>query len=58
MVAGIGLAFGAGPGLYASALIVVAIILWSLWNAWVLVMGVADEEIAAESVQPRPPGSG
>lgn len=27
-------------------MIVVAIVVWSLWNAWVLVMGVADEEIA------------
>ena len=34
-----------GPGLYVLAAIVVAIILWSLWNAWVLVIGVADEEI-------------
>jgi modulator of FtsH protease len=52
IVAGIGLAFSAGPGLYAVAVIVVAIVLWSLWNAWELVMGVADEEIETESAQP------
>lgn len=45
---GLGLMFGTGPGLYVTAVIVVAIVLWSLWNAWVLVVGVADEEIAAE----------
>ena len=49
VAAGIGLAVQAGPGLYAVGAIVVAIILWSLWNAWTLVMGVADEEIEAES---------
>lgn len=47
--AGLGLAFRVGPGLYLVALIVVAVMLWSLWNAWVLVMGVADEEIEAET---------
>lgn len=52
VAAGAGLPFGIGPGLYIIALIVVAIVLWSLWNAWVLVMGVADEEIEAET-KPR-----
>lgn len=41
-----GQVFRLGPGLYVLAAIVVAIVVWSLWNAWVLVMGVADEEIA------------
>ena len=52
VAAGAGLPFGVGPGLYVIALIVVAIVLWSLWNAWALVMGVADEEIEAESKAP------
>jgi len=27
-------------------LILVAVLLWNLWDAWVRLMGVADEEIA------------
>ena len=49
LASGFGLARGFGPGLYVLALVVVTIVLWSLWNAWVLVMGVADEEIAKGS---------
>lgn len=49
MISGLGILAGIGPGLYVTAVIVVAIVLWSLWNAWVLVIGVADEEIEAES---------
>lgn len=48
-VTSVGMAVGVGPGLYVTALIVVAIMLWGLWNAWVLVVGVADEEIEAET---------
>ena len=53
LVTGLGIAFEIGPGLYVIALIVVAIVMWSLWNAWVLVIGVADEEIDAEKRAPR-----
>lgn len=40
--------FRIGPGLYVAATIAVAIMVWSLWNAWVLMVGVADEEIEAD----------
>jgi hypothetical protein len=46
---GLSVGFHAGPGLFVIAAILVAIVLWNLWNAWVLLMGVADEEIAAET---------
>lgn len=46
---GLGVAFRAGPGLYLMALISIVIVLWNLWDAWVLLMGVADEEIQAEA---------
>ena len=48
-VSSAGMSIAVGPGLYLSAVIVVAIVLWSLWNAWLLVIGVADEEIEAET---------
>jgi modulator of FtsH protease len=32
-----------GPGLYVTAFICVAIVVWNLRNAWALLMGVADE---------------
>jgi modulator of FtsH protease len=46
---GLSVIFMSGPGLFVTAFIIVAIVLWNLWNAWVLLMGVADEEIAAEA---------
>jgi hypothetical protein len=46
---GLSIAFRAGPGLFIVAFSVIAIVLWNLWDAWVLLMGVADEEIAAET---------
>jgi hypothetical protein len=49
VVGGLGLVFQAGPGLYAVAFISIVIVVWNLWNAWVLLMGVADEEIAVEA---------
>ena len=52
LVNGLAMSFRVGPGLYILALIVVAIIFWSLWNAWELVIGVADEEIEADSKAP------
>jgi modulator of FtsH protease len=48
-IGGAGIVFQVGPGLYAVAFIAVAIIVWNLWNSWVLLMGVADEEIAQEA---------
>ena len=49
VVGGLGLVFKAGPGLYATAFISIVIVVWNLWNAWVLLMGVADEEIEVEA---------
>lgn len=51
LAGGLGLIFNAGPGLYAIAFIAITIMVWNLWNAWVLLMGVADEEIAQEARQ-------
>jgi len=48
VVAGLSISFRAGPGLYIVAFILVVVLLWSLRDAWVLLMGVADEELAAE----------
>ena len=45
---GLSISFRAGPGLYIFAFILVVVPLWSLWDAWVLLMGVADEEMASE----------
>jgi hypothetical protein len=49
VVGGAGLILRTGPGLYAVAFISVVIVLWNLWDAWVLLMGVADEEIEMEA---------
>lgn len=43
LVGGINVYTRSGPGLYVIALIVAAIIVWNLRNAWFLLMGVADE---------------
>jgi hypothetical protein len=43
------LVFQARPGLYAVAIISLVIVAWNLWDAWVLLMGVADEEIELEA---------
>ncbi len=45
MFGGLSVALRAGPGLFIVAFILVAVLLWNLWDAWVLLMGVADEEI-------------
>jgi hypothetical protein len=42
---GLSVALQTGPGLFIVALILVGLLLWNLWDAWVLLMGVADEEI-------------
>jgi modulator of FtsH protease len=49
VIGGLSISFRTGPGLYLLAVILVVVLVWSLWDAWVLLMGVADEEIAAES---------
>jgi modulator of FtsH protease len=49
VIAGVGIVFEAGPGLYAAALVSFVIVVWSLWNAWVLLIVVADQEIAADT---------
>ena len=46
LVGGLSVTLEAGPGLFVVALILIAIVLWNLWDAWVLLLGVADEEIA------------
>jgi hypothetical protein len=43
---GLSVALRLGRGLFIVAFILVAVLLWNLWDAWVLLMGVADEEIA------------
>lgn len=50
--AGLSIIFGVGPGLYVLAFLVVVVLLWSLWDAWVLLMFVADDEMAAERKGP------
>jgi hypothetical protein len=49
VVAGLSIVFGVGPGLYLLAFCLAVVLLWSLWDAWTLLMGVADDETAAES---------
>ena len=49
IVGGLSLVFQAGPGLYIIAFISIVIVVWNLWDAWVLLMGVADEEIELEA---------
>jgi modulator of FtsH protease len=48
-IAGLSIVFEVGPGLYILAFLLIVVLLWSLWDAWILLMGVADEEMAAES---------
>ncbi len=51
VVGGLSISFRAGPGLFILAFILVVVLLWCLWDAWVL-MGVADEEMASERKGP------
>jgi hypothetical protein len=46
LIGGISLFVGSGPGLYLVAFQVIAIIVWNLQNAWFLLMGVVDEDVA------------
>jgi hypothetical protein len=48
LVGGFDLYAGVGPGLYLIAVQVIAIIIWNLRNAWFLLMGVADEDLARD----------
>lgn len=43
---GITLAAQSGGGLYIAAAVVMAIVVWNLRNAWALLMGVVDEDLA------------
>jgi modulator of FtsH protease len=52
VVAGLSITFRVGPGLYILALILVVVLVWSLWDAWVLLLGIADEEMEAERTGP------
>jgi modulator of FtsH protease len=45
----LGVVFKVGPGLYAVAFISITIMVWNLWNAWELLIGVADEEVVLDS---------
>jgi hypothetical protein len=49
LVGGISLIAGSGPGLYLIAIQVIAIVVWNLRNAWFLLLGVADEDIARQA---------
>jgi hypothetical protein len=46
LAGGLTIAFQAGPGLYAIALVLITVTVWNLLNAWTLLIGVTDEEIA------------
>lgn len=48
VLGGLSIAFQSGPGLYAIAVITVGVTVWNLLNAWTLLIGVADEEIAQQ----------
>jgi hypothetical protein len=46
LVGGLSLYVASGPALYLVAFQVIAIIVWNLRNAWFLLMGVVDEDLA------------
>ena len=48
-VGGLSLALQTGPGLYLIALQIIAIVVWNLRNAWFLLLGVADEDLARQA---------
>jgi modulator of FtsH protease len=52
IVAGLSIAVEVGPGLYIIATLLVVVLLWSLWDAWVLLMFVATDEMAADRKGP------
>ena len=47
VLGGATLAAQSGGGLYIAAVVVTAIVVWNLRNAWALLMGVVDEDIEA-----------
>ena len=49
LVGGLTIAFQAGQGLYAIAFITIVVTVWNLLNAWILLIGVTDEEIAHQN---------
>ena len=46
---GLTIAFQVGPGLYVIALVTITVTVWNLLNAWTLLIGVTDEEIAQQA---------
>lgn len=48
LAGGISLVTQTGPGLYVIALQVIAVVVWNLRNAWFLLLGVADEDLARQ----------
>lgn len=48
LAGGISLVTETGPGLYVIALQVIAIVVWNLRNAWFLLLGVADQDLARQ----------
>ena len=51
VLGGVTLAAESGGGLYIAALVVMAIVVWNLRNAWALLMGVVDEDLATSLVR-------
>lgn len=49
VVGGLTITFQASPGLYAIAFITITVTVWNLLNAWILLIGVTDEEIAGQN---------
>jgi len=49
LAGGLTITLQAGPGLYAIALVSIAVTAWSLLNAWTLLIGVTDEEVGQQA---------
>ena len=58
LIGGIGLILHAGPALYAVAFVAITVVVWNLWSAWELLIGVADDEIAQENANRPASGTG
>src|SRR5580765_5651799 len=48
LAGGLTIALQTGPGLYLIALVLISVTVWNLLNAWTLLIGVTDEEIAQQ----------
>ena len=49
LIGGLTIALQAGPGLYVIAVVAITVTAWNLLNAWTLLIGVTDEEIAQQA---------